>query len=189
MFLALPYYPGGVPRRTCQRSIDTFRRSPIGSQDAILVTVFAGYGVTSVDPKYDDYPGVDVAGKVVLVLSETPRKGHPHADVFAAAANVRIRCLIVVTAVLRRLYDADIRNDDTRALIVHWPEVGKNREGGAEVERLLTPGQAQRAVPAQPQLLESRHPAAHHLKREQYRAASAGERHSYSPVVLARDER
>ena len=36
--------------------------------------VFAGYGITSSDPKYDDYAGLDVAGKVVIVLRRTPQQ-------------------------------------------------------------------------------------------------------------------
>ena len=48
--------------------------------------VFAGYGLSSADPKYDDYAGIDVAGKIVVVLADTPRRGHPFADAFAKAA-------------------------------------------------------------------------------------------------------
>jgi S1-C subfamily serine protease len=51
--------------------------------------VFAGYGITSGDPKYDDYAGLDAAGKVVVVLTGTPRRGQRYADVFAAAADGR----------------------------------------------------------------------------------------------------
>jgi hypothetical protein len=34
--------------------------------------VFAGYGITSTKPKYDDYAGLDVKGKVVVVLRDVP---------------------------------------------------------------------------------------------------------------------
>jgi hypothetical protein len=34
--------------------------------------VFAGYGVTCKKPAYDDYAGIDVKGKVVVVLRDTP---------------------------------------------------------------------------------------------------------------------
>jgi hypothetical protein len=56
-----------------------------GSGKAEAPMVFAGYGLTSANPKYDDYAGIDVAGKVVLVLSGTPRQGSDYADVFADA--------------------------------------------------------------------------------------------------------
>jgi hypothetical protein len=58
-----------------------------GKADAPLV--FAGYGITSAEPSYDDYAGLDVAGKVVVVLTGTPRRGQRYADVFAAAADNR----------------------------------------------------------------------------------------------------
>lgn len=35
--------------------------------------VFAGYGITTSDKKYDDYAGVDVKGKTVIVLRRSPR--------------------------------------------------------------------------------------------------------------------
>lgn len=35
--------------------------------------VFVGYGITNPDKKYDDYAGVDVKGKVVVVLRRMPR--------------------------------------------------------------------------------------------------------------------
>jgi len=35
--------------------------------------VFVGYGITSIEPKYDDYAGVDVKGKTVVILRGTPK--------------------------------------------------------------------------------------------------------------------
>lgn len=35
--------------------------------------VFAGYGITSESPAYDDYKGLDVKGKVVVILRRTPK--------------------------------------------------------------------------------------------------------------------
>ena len=35
--------------------------------------VFVGYGITSQDPKYDDYTGMDVKGKTVVILRRTPK--------------------------------------------------------------------------------------------------------------------
>jgi hypothetical protein len=37
--------------------------------------VFAGYGITSTKPAYDDYAGLDVEDKVVVVLRGSPRAG------------------------------------------------------------------------------------------------------------------
>src|SRR5262249_2293996 len=56
-----------------------------------LPLVFAGYGITSdKDPAYDDYAGLDVADKVVVILRDAPRakkeaaKDGTPAPVFAA---------------------------------------------------------------------------------------------------------
>jgi Zn-dependent M28 family amino/carboxypeptidase len=47
--------------------------SPTGKAQGNLV--FAGFGITAPDLKYDDYAGLDVKGKVVVVLRRTPRYG------------------------------------------------------------------------------------------------------------------
>ena len=41
--------------------------------------VFAGYGITAPELSYDDYAGVDAAGKIVLILSGEPRERDPEA--------------------------------------------------------------------------------------------------------------
>jgi hypothetical protein len=54
-----------------------------GTGTAEAPVVFAGFGVTSEKPAYDDYKDVDVAGKVVLMIRKAPRYGdekHPFAD-------------------------------------------------------------------------------------------------------------
>lgn len=44
-----------------------------GTFDADIV--FCGYGIESTDPAYNDFDGVDVTGKVVLVIRRTPQQG------------------------------------------------------------------------------------------------------------------
>jgi hypothetical protein len=39
--------------------------------------VFAGYGITAKDKGYDDYEGIDVTGKAVVLLRHTPRQDDP----------------------------------------------------------------------------------------------------------------
>jgi Zn-dependent M28 family amino/carboxypeptidase len=54
-----------------------------GSGEAKGPVVFAGYGITCDTPAYDDYHGIDVAGKIVLLIRKAPRFGaqdHPFAD-------------------------------------------------------------------------------------------------------------
>lgn len=45
--------------------------TPTSKMNAGLV--FVGYGITAPELKYDDYAGIDVAGKIVLVIRRTPR--------------------------------------------------------------------------------------------------------------------
>ena len=56
------------------------RSSGAGTVDAGIV--FAGYGITSPKHVYDDYAGLDVAGKVVIVLRYAPRYTDLKADPF-----------------------------------------------------------------------------------------------------------
>ncbi len=73
--------------------------------------VFAGYGITAPEYHYDDYAGIDVHGKVVLVLRHEPRENDstsvfdgrkltPHAFLESKALNARrhgAAALLVVT--------------------------------------------------------------------------------------------
>ncbi len=43
-----------------------------------LPLVFAGYGITAKQEGYDDYAGVDVEGKAVIVLRHEPQQANPH---------------------------------------------------------------------------------------------------------------
>jgi hypothetical protein len=60
-----------------------FGFSDSGAVDAELV--FAGYGISSEDPAYDDYAGLDVTGKVVLVLRHTPNEDDAEAPLTGSA--------------------------------------------------------------------------------------------------------
>lgn len=50
--------------------------------------VFAGYGITAPEYGYDDYEGVDVSGKIVLVMRGEPQKDDS-ASVFKGVENTR----------------------------------------------------------------------------------------------------
>jgi hypothetical protein len=50
-----------------------------GSGTLTAPVVFAGFGITAPPLAYDDYKGLDVANKVVLVLRKTPRYGNSYA--------------------------------------------------------------------------------------------------------------
>ncbi len=62
-----------------------------------LDVVFAGYGITAPEFGYDDYAGVDVRGKAVLVFDHEPREDDPdapfHGRGFTLHANVWTKTL------------------------------------------------------------------------------------------------
>ena len=62
--------------RTFQSGVDfSMRSSTAGSLTAPVV--FAGYGITEKEAKWDDFKNLDVKGKIVLILSEAPGKDNP----------------------------------------------------------------------------------------------------------------
>jgi aminopeptidase YwaD len=52
--------------------------------------VFAGYGISSSESKYDDYSVSDVKGRIAIVLAGTPDRDNPHGQ-FARAGEVRFK--------------------------------------------------------------------------------------------------
>ena len=85
--------------------------------------VFAGYGITSPDPPWDDYDGLDVRGRIVLVLRHVPREDDSkapfagvasteHATFTAKAENARAHgatAILVVTDPLHHPEAEDLR--------------------------------------------------------------------------------
>ena len=66
----------------------------------------------------------------------------------------------------RKLRDQPLQSvslKHARALIVDRPKVGKDRKSGADVDRALLPGEAERPGPAQPQPLKTHNAATEHL--------------------------
>ncbi len=49
-----------------------------GSAEFDLPLAFVGYGITAPEAEYDDYAGIDVEGKCVIVLRHQPLRGHHH---------------------------------------------------------------------------------------------------------------
>jgi hypothetical protein len=68
-----------------------FFPEPTRPIDLDLEVVFAGYGITAPEFGYDDYAGLDVRGKVVLVFDHEPREDDPqsvfHGTGFTLHAN------------------------------------------------------------------------------------------------------
>ncbi len=67
--------------------------------------VFVGYGIHSTDPAYNDYAGVNVSGKLVLMLTETPAGSSAtspfgeHRDLSVKALAARLRGAVAVLLV------------------------------------------------------------------------------------------
>jgi len=55
--------------------------------------VFAGYGISAPDIDYDDYSGIDVTDKIVLVLREHPEMNVPHSE-FDAHSSLRKKATV-----------------------------------------------------------------------------------------------
>jgi hypothetical protein len=54
-----------------------FFPEPAAAVDLTLDVVFAGYGITASGIGYDDYAGVDVRGKAVLIFDHEPQEDNP----------------------------------------------------------------------------------------------------------------
>jgi len=57
-----------------------------GSAKFDLPLVLVGYGITAKDEKYDDYDGIDVKDKAVVILRHEPQQNNPH-SVFDGNSN------------------------------------------------------------------------------------------------------
>jgi hypothetical protein len=71
----------GAGRRVELKLAKDFTPLAIGGSAAFdAPIVFVGYGITARQPAYDDYQGLDVAGKVVLMLRKEPQQNNPHSE-------------------------------------------------------------------------------------------------------------
>ena len=52
-----------------------------GNGDITAEVVYAGFGVTAPELGYDDYKGIDVRGKIVLIEGETPNRSREPEDI------------------------------------------------------------------------------------------------------------
>jgi membrane-associated protease RseP (regulator of RpoE activity) len=85
--------------------------------------VFAGYGITAEGGAYDDYAGLDVAGKVVLVLRQMPAVAGANHPIFNKNSEARY-------ASLNSKVDNAARRKAAAVLVVNDP--GKAKELGAD---------------------------------------------------------
>lgn len=69
-------FPGGSYQLSVNNDFRPFAFS--SSEKATGPLVFAGYGISAPDQNYDDYAGLDVSGKIVVVLRYGPDGTDPH---------------------------------------------------------------------------------------------------------------
>ncbi|MBP1647332.1 MAG: putative aminopeptidase [Bacteroidetes bacterium] len=81
-----PEVPGGKLEFSVDEDYRPFGFSSSGEVAGPLV--FAGYGISSPDNKYDDYKDLDVSGKIVVVLRFSPDGNDPHSP-FNATSSFR----------------------------------------------------------------------------------------------------
>ncbi len=74
-------HTGNVPLRLTVE--EDFRPFGFSSNSSVSApAVFAGYGITAPDLKYDDYQGLDVSGKVVIALRYGPDGNDMHSEFY-----------------------------------------------------------------------------------------------------------
>ena len=65
----------GVPALKLEANYSPLSLGSSGKFDAEVV--FVGFGITAPEYEYDDYAGMDVEGKVVIVLRREPQQNDP----------------------------------------------------------------------------------------------------------------
>ena len=78
--------------------------------------VFAGFGISASDLEYDDYEGIDVSGKIVIVMRNTPEPDVPHSE-FDAHSPLRKKASVArdkgaIGIIFVNPYDEHKKEDD-----------------------------------------------------------------------------
>jgi len=76
--LAITAPSGDEPRRELTLGDDFTPLAMGGSGQFDLPLVFVGYGITAPEANYDDYAGIDVKDKAVVILRREPQQDNPH---------------------------------------------------------------------------------------------------------------
>jgi Zn-dependent M28 family amino/carboxypeptidase len=104
--------------------------------------VFAGFGITAAEANYDDYKGLDVKDKIVLIFDNTPDAGNPHSPF--ARFDIHTKANIAkdkgAKAIILIAEDNDFKSDRLSRLSYDRtlgetavPVVGISRAKGAEL--------------------------------------------------------
>lgn len=63
-----------------------------GNGTATAEVVFVGYGINAPELNYNDYSGIDLKGKIALMLMFSPGYSNPHDNPFGKYERLRIKC-------------------------------------------------------------------------------------------------
>jgi hypothetical protein len=127
-----------------------FRPFPFSDEGVVEApVVFVGYGITAPEHAYDDYGGIDVAGKIVLMLRHEPGEADPDSSFDGAASSRHARFttkagnarehgavgMLLVTDPLHHGPDEDLRLDG--ALSLTRPEEPNSETDATSAEPFL----------------------------------------------------
>lgn len=145
---------------------ESFRTLAFSSDTALSAGLaFAGYGITDTAQKYDDYAGIDVRGKVVLVLRFSPKGDDPHSP-FVLHSSLRAKTfnarehgasgVIFVTGPLDAekpelasfSFDQGVTSSGLPVLSLTWPELDSLFRGEGRSLREVQEGINTAQVPA-----------------------------------------
>lgn len=105
--------------------------------------VFAGFGISAPELKYDDYAGIDVRGKAVLIFDHEPQEENPQ-SIFSGKGNTRYAGTYVKVLTAQR---------HGAAAVLLMPEPNRNHPSN-EQRRARIPGSAERSSRLPVQTLE-----------------------------------
>ena len=80
--LHAPLAGGGTVKKSYTWETEYFQGATSDSGTLTAETVYVGFGITAPELGYDDYAGVDVKGKIVVVEPEVPMGPAPDAELF-----------------------------------------------------------------------------------------------------------
>lgn len=83
VWLEVPLPGGGTIRKAYRFEEEFFPGSTSGSGEVTAEVVYVGYGITAPELGYDDYAGVDVEGRIVVMEPEVPVGTGPDPETFA----------------------------------------------------------------------------------------------------------
>ena len=107
-----------------------------GENSVTAPIVFAGYGITAPEHKYDDYKGINAKGKIVLVMRHEPgekdskspfdgRKNSKHGTVLSKILNAQKHGAVAIIFVTDPLNHKDQDANDISG--TSWPSIRKER--------------------------------------------------------------